>query len=85
MNKKELTALVAEILGAMGTEPMVKGSDYKPTSPGPQPQDGGFREGDFVADVSQLPPLAPRVIQCAAMQADAVLEWLFTGKLEPLL
>ena len=41
--------------------------------------------GDFVADVSQLPPLAPRVIQCAAMQADAVLEWLFTGKLEPLL
>ena len=54
MNKKELTALVAEILGAMGAEPMVKGSDYKPTSPGPQPQDGGFREGDFVPDVTAL-------------------------------
>lgn len=41
--------------------------------------------GDFVADVSQLPPLAPRVIQCAAMQADAVLEWLLTKELKPLL
>ena len=37
MNKKELTAMVAEILGSMGAEPMVKGSDYKPTDPGPQP------------------------------------------------
>ena len=35
MNKQELTALVAEILGTM--EPQVKGSDYKPTNPGPQP------------------------------------------------
>ena len=41
--------------------------------------------GDFHADIASHPPLAPRVIQCAAMQADAVLEWLFTGKVEPLL
>ena len=41
--------------------------------------------GDLTADVAQFPPLAPRVIQCAAMQADAVLEWLLTGKVEPLL
>ena len=36
MNKQELSAMVAEILKAMGTEPAVKGSDYKPTTPGPQ-------------------------------------------------
>ena len=41
--------------------------------------------GDFCSDVAQLPPLAPRVMQCAAMQADAALEWLLTGKLQPLL
>ena len=33
MNKEELTALVAEILGQM--EPQVKASDYKATRPGP--------------------------------------------------
>ena len=52
MNKQELTALVAEILGTM--EPQVKGSDYKPTSPGPQPVDTHSRDGDFVKDVSML-------------------------------
>ena len=52
MNKQELTALVAEILGTM--EPQVKGSDYKPTSPGPQPVDTHYRDGDFVKDVSML-------------------------------
>ena len=31
--------MVAEILGQLGKEPMVKGSDYKPTDPGPQPED----------------------------------------------
>jgi sulfur carrier protein ThiS adenylyltransferase len=41
--------------------------------------------GDFCSDVAQLPPLAPRVMQCAAMQADAALEWLLTEKLQPLL
>lgn len=32
--------------------------------------------GDFSTDISQAPPLAPRVMQAAAMQADAVLEYV---------
>ena len=40
--------------------------------------------GDFQSDVSDLPPLAPRVIQCAAMQADAALEWILTGTIKNL-
>ena len=36
MNKEELTALVTQLLSQM--EPQVKGSDYRPTSPGPQPE-----------------------------------------------
>ena len=52
MNKEELTALVAQILGQM--EPQVKGSGYKPTEPGPEQSDTGCREGDFVPDVSEL-------------------------------
>ena len=52
MNKQELTALVAEILGTM--EPQVKGSDYKPTNPGPQPVDTHYHDGDFVDDVTKL-------------------------------
>ena len=54
MNKQELAAMVAEILNTMGEEPMVKGSDYRPTDPGPQPKDTGYREGDFVPDVTKL-------------------------------
>ena len=54
MNKQELAAMVAEILGTMDTEPMVKGSDYRPRDPGPQPVDAGYREGDFVPDVTAL-------------------------------
>ena len=38
MNKQELSRMVAEILQTMQTEPMVKGSDYKPRDPGPQPE-----------------------------------------------
>ena len=53
MNKQELAAMVAEILGTMG-EPMVKGSDYKPADPGPVRKDQGYREGDFVPDVTAL-------------------------------
>ena len=45
--------MVAELLGTM-EEPMVKGSDYRPRDPGPQPQDPGYRDGDFVPDVTQL-------------------------------
>ena len=52
MNKQELSAMVAEILQNM--EPMVKGSDYKPTTPGPQPADTHLYDGDFVEDVSKL-------------------------------
>ena len=52
MNKEQLTALVAEILGQM--EPAVKASDYRPTKPGPQPVDAGHHDGDFVADVTEL-------------------------------
>lgn len=54
MNKEELTAMVADILRDMGREPTVKGSDYRPTTPGPVSKDAGYREGDFVPDVTQL-------------------------------
>ena len=46
--------MVAEILQTMGKEPMVKGSDYKPTDPGPQPVDTNYHDGDFVEDVTKL-------------------------------
>ena len=52
MDKKELAAMVAQILGTM--EPMVKGSDYKPTTPGPEQKDSCFRDGDFVPDITKL-------------------------------
>ena len=54
MNKQELASMVAEILGTMGDEPMVKGSDYRPKDPGPQQPDAGYRDGDFVPDVTEL-------------------------------
>ena len=53
MNKDELSALVAEILRGM-EEPQVKGSDYKPADPGPQPKDTHYHDGDFVEDVTEL-------------------------------
>ena len=55
MNKQELTQLVAEILTQMHAEqPQVKGSDYKPADSGPQRQESGFEDGDFVPDVTAL-------------------------------
>ena len=54
MNKQELSAMVAEILKTMGTEPQVKASDYKPADPGPQKETPPFQDGDFVDDVTQL-------------------------------
>ena len=54
MNKQELAAMVAELLKTADIEPMVKGSDYKPTSPGPEKKDAHFRDGDFVPDVTAL-------------------------------
>ena len=53
MNKNELSALVAEILAGL-EQPMVKGSEYKPTHPGPQPTQTHFQEGEFVPDISKL-------------------------------
>ena len=52
MNKEELTALVTQLLSQM--EPQVKGSDYRPTSPGPQPEQTHYHDGDFVPDVTKL-------------------------------
>jgi len=46
--------MIAEILGSMDIEPMVKGSDYKPTNPGPQPANNGYHDGDFVPDITKL-------------------------------
>ena len=59
MNKQELTAMVARLLETMEPleetrEPMVKGGDYRPTDPGPQPKATAYREGDFVPDVTEL-------------------------------
>ena len=54
MNKQELAAMVAEILGSVTEEPMVKGSDYRPTDPGPEKKDLGYHDGDFVPDVTAL-------------------------------
>ena len=54
MNKQELAAMVSELLKTIDIEPMVKGSDYKPTSPGPEKQDTHFHDGDFVPDVTAL-------------------------------
>ena len=54
MNKQELAAMVAEILESMDAEPMVKASDYRPSDPGPVQKDPGYRDGDFVPDVTQL-------------------------------
>ena len=46
--------MVAQILSELGPEPMVKGSDYKPTAPMPEKKETGFSDGDFVPDVTQL-------------------------------
>lgn len=54
MNKQDIAAMVAQILGELTPEPMVKGSDYKPENPGPEQKDTHFHEGDFVPDVTQL-------------------------------
>ena len=55
MNKQELTNMVAEILSQMHgeREPMVKASDYK-TVVYNEKTDTGYRDGDFVPDVTQL-------------------------------
>lgn len=54
MNKQDISLMVAEILQGMGVEPMVKGSDYKPTRTGPQQPENSYGDGDFVPDISLL-------------------------------
>ena len=57
MNKEDLAAIVAEILGQMGQsprEPAVKASGYQPASPGPERQQTHYGDGDFVPDVTAL-------------------------------
>ena len=46
--------MIADILGSLNVEPMVKGSDYKPRDPGPQPEKNAYHDGDFVPDVTKL-------------------------------
>ena len=43
--------MVAEILQTMGQEPTVKGSEDKPRVENPQPEDTGYKAGDFVEDI----------------------------------
>ena len=52
MNKEELTALVAQILGQM--EPMVKAGHYHSTQPGPKKTPKDHDPGDFVPDVTEV-------------------------------
>ena len=52
MNKQELTALVAELLGQM--EPPVKAADYHNTAPQPEKKTSAYHDGDFVPDVTAL-------------------------------
>ena len=56
MNKQELTALVEELLGQMEQPqaPAVKAGEYKPRDPGPEQKDTGYKDGDFVPDVTDL-------------------------------
>ena len=53
MNKKELSAIVAEILQGITGEPAVKG-EYVSRVPGPEKKGCHFHDGDFVPDVTQL-------------------------------
>ena len=54
MNKQELAAMVAEILGTMDMPPMVKATEYHPVTPQPQAKENGYHDGDFVPDVTAL-------------------------------
>ncbi len=54
MNKQELSAMVAEILGTMELSPMVKAGEYHPTAPQPRQEQTPYQAGDFVPDVTEL-------------------------------
>ncbi len=53
MNKRELAAMVAEILSTMDP-PMVKAGEYRPTAPQPEQGETPYGDGDFVPDVTAL-------------------------------
>ena len=54
MNKQELTAMVAEILGSMDPPPMVKATEYHATAPQPEKAETPYSDGDFVPDITAL-------------------------------
>ena len=54
MNKQDLAAMVAEILGSMESPPMVKATEYHPTAPQPEKKESAYSDGDFVPDVTAL-------------------------------
>ena len=54
MNKQDLAAMVAEILGSMENPPMVKATEYHATAPQPEKTETHYTDGDFVPDVTAL-------------------------------
>ena len=54
MNKQDLAAMVADILGAMERPPMVKATEYHATAPQPEKKETHYSDGDFVPDVTAL-------------------------------
>ena len=54
MNKQDLAAMVAEILGTMDGPPMVKATEYHATAPQPEQEKTPYSDGDFVPDVTEL-------------------------------
>ena len=54
MNKQDLAAMVAEILGTMDAPPMVKATEYHATAPQPEQRENRYSDGDFVPDVTAL-------------------------------
>lgn len=54
MNKREVAAMVAEILGSMEDAPAVKAGSYHPTAPQPVPAETSYGDGDFVPDITAL-------------------------------
>ena len=54
MNKQELAAMVAEILGSLDGPPKVKATEYHATAPQPEKKDMHYHDGDFVPDVTAL-------------------------------
>ena len=54
MNKEQLTALVADIMAQLQPQPMVKGSEYRPTVPQPEKQTPEQHPGDFLPDITAI-------------------------------